>query len=192
LFRYFSIEIYIFPFLANYILTWFVWWRLDKKENVGYFLAVWAGCYPQSRAVAAVKLIWAEPAKGMEKKRKIEREISEMEVFVESVATVLVMTVIMMTTLGLGPEGNKQREEIIGGYYSADQYLFFFSLATSILSASLGLAKSLKTGPCKILQDGGAAGGFLTGRFLLLLLSCGATLVSKGLALDSQHASLND
>jgi hypothetical protein len=107
----------------------------------------------------------------------IERGLSEMEVFAESVLTVLAMAVIMLRAVG---SGNKQiRKEILGD----DETLFFFTFGTSILSASLGLTKSLKTGPCRILQEGGTAGGFLTGRFLLLFVSCGATLVSKGIVL---------
>jgi hypothetical protein len=83
------------PFLANYILTWIAWEHLDKNTNVEYFLAA----YPQSRAVAAVKLIWTNPAKGMQRKRKMRniafllhplcrvRELSEMEVFAGSILT---------------------------------------------------------------------------------------------------------
>ena len=56
---------------------------------------------------------------------------------------------------------------------------------TSIFTSTLGLAKSLKVGPCRILPEQKRfLGGFLSPQFALIFLACGLTLISKGFALD--------
>ena len=116
----------------------------------------------------------------MEKKKKMDRDVAEMEVFVEAVPTTMVMTFLMVRAVF-----SRNREErffIKGAPGSRHEFMFFFSFVTSVLSASFGLAKSLKVGPCRVLAEGGALGGLATPRFLLLSLTCGASLVGKGAA----------
>jgi hypothetical protein len=117
--------------------------------------------------------MWTEPVKGLEKKRMIERELYEMEVFVESTVTVLIMTTL------LWGYNSRENEKLLDD----GSNLLYFAYVTSIVSASLGLAKSLKMGPCRILSDQGPAGGVLTGRFFLLVVSMVFTLIAKGSAL---------
>merc|ERR550517_1071475 len=65
-----------------------------------------------------------------------------------------------------------------------DMILFWATFSTSILTSSLGLAKSLKTGPCRILpEQKRLLGGLLSPRFILIFFSCGFTLFAKGWAL---------
>lgn len=64
-------------------------------------------------------------------------------------------------------------------YHSPDWNLFFVSYTTSVISSSIGLAKCLKVGPCRILAES----GLCTSRFVLLFFSIWFTLVGKGLAL---------
>jgi hypothetical protein len=166
----------IVPFTLNYLLTWGVWWRLDKMKKK-YWIAVALACYPQFRAVKVILSIWRNSSeKALEKKRTLEREVSEYEVFAESAITAVVMTYLMMTGVG----SREFHDLIIGKDYSVDLILFFTAYATSIISTSLGLAKCLKVGPCHVLAEKGAVGGLLTVRFLTLMISIGVTLSSKG------------
>jgi hypothetical protein len=61
------------------------------------------------------------------------------------------------------------------------QFLVTFSL--SVVSASLGIAKFLKLGPCRLVPGDGPLGGYCRPSFLLLVLDIAAWLVSKGLLL---------
>ena len=170
----------LIPFLLNYILTWINWSRIDEQKRITW-VACLLGCYPQVKAAQVIWYLWTYPEKAMEKKKKMERDVAEMEVFVEAVPTTMVMTFLMVRAVF-----SKNREDgfvIKGVPGSQQEYLFFFTFATSVLSASFGLAKNLKVGPCRVLGEGGALGGLATPRFLLLSLACGATLTAKGAAL---------
>ena len=52
-----------------------------------------------------------------------------------------------------------------------------------MFSAVFGIAKFLKTGPCRLVPSKGIFGGYLQLGFLLVLLNIGCTLLSKGLLL---------
>ena len=62
--------------------------------------------------------------------------------------------------------------------------VFFLAFSSSVITSSLGLAKSLKVGPCRILPDG----GLLSPRFVVIFFACGFTLMGKGLGLCSAVA----
>ena len=66
---------------------------------------------------------------------------------------------------------------------STDMLFFFATYGTSMISASLGMAKALKVGPCRVLGDRGLLRGFLSQRFLLLFFACFFTLVGKAIFL---------
>ena len=175
------------PFLLNYILTWINWSRIDEQKLMTW-VACLLGCYPQVKAAQVIWYLWTNPEKGMEKKKKMDRDVAEMEVFVEAVPTTMVMTFLMVRAVF-----SRNREErffINGAPGSRHEFMFFFSFVTSVLSASFGLAKSLKVGPCRVLAEGGALGGLASPRFLLLSLACGATLVGKGAALGWQGETM--
>ena len=98
------------PFLLNYILSWLAWARLEKYR-LRTFLWPALNLYPQYRAARLVKLLWTEPMGGaMEEKQIFERDISLTEVFVESVSTVLVLTIILRngSDKGVLKQTNKQ------------------------------------------------------------------------------------
>ena len=69
--------------------------------------------------------------------------------------------------------------------YSLDKDLFFATFATSVLTATLGIAKFLKTGPCRLVPDHGQLGGHGTLAFLMLMLNIASTIVSKGIILPA-------
>merc|ERR1712016_552324 len=73
---------------------------------------------------------------------------------------------------------------------SFDSVLFLVGFSSSIITSSLGLAKNLKVGPCRILPEQKAnLGGLLSPRFILIFLACGFTLFGKGVALASAVGS---
>jgi hypothetical protein len=61
--------------------------------------------------------------------------------------------------------------------------LFWVTFSLSVVSASLGIAKFLKLGPCRLVPGDGPLGGYCRPSFLLLFISIAAWLVSKGLFL---------
>merc|ERR1712218_182817 len=95
------------------------------------------------------------------------------------------MTYLMVRALD-GADGSR---EIIFNKYnlrSFDSVLFLVGFSSSIITSSLGLAKNLKVGPCRILPEQKTnLGGLLSPRFILILFACGFTLVGKGVALSA-------
>ena len=59
--------------------------------------------------------------------------------------------------------------------------LFITTFTTSVLTASFGISKFLKSGPCHIIRNDSYLMGFGTLSYILLLINIFATLVSKGL-----------
>ena len=93
-----------------------------------------------------------------------------------------------MTYLLVRALGEVEGSEIIFNILdrnSTDSVLFFVAFSTSVITSSLGLAKNLKVGPCRILPEQKKhLGGLLSPRFILLFFACGLTLVGgKGAAL---------
>ena len=97
------------------------------------------------------------------------------------------MTFLIVRTLE-----SKEGSEVVFNWLdptSHDCILFFVAYSTSIITSSLGLAKNLKEGPCRILPEQKRfLRGFLAPRFILIFFTCGLTLVGKGLALASAVA----
>ena len=135
-------------------------------------------------ACKVIYLIWTNPKRGLQKKRYLERNVVQLETFCEAVLSTLVMTYLLVRATN-----RADGSEIIFDFYdrtSTDSVLFFVAFSTSILTSSLGLAKNLKVGPCRILPEQKAClGGLLSPRFLLIFFACGFTLVGKGIALAS-------
>ena len=63
--------------------------------------------------------------------------------------------------------------------FPKDYFFFGVAFGSSILAASIGMAKTLRYGICRIIADSDAIDLF-TGRFLMACLSCGLALLSKG------------
>ena len=124
------------PFLLNYVLTWLLWWRMDKRKLLSW-IPVLLCCYPQYCAAKVILLLWRDEERGLKKKRKLEREVTELEVFVEAVPTVLVLTFLW----NWASDTHDERLLIIGDYSSIDEALFDIAYSSSIITASLGLAK---------------------------------------------------
>ena len=170
----------IVPFLANYIMTWFLWYQIDLRKRFTWLLCL-LNLYPQARAASIILELWRNPKRGLAKKKKFEREMTETEVFLESVPTTFVMTYIIGRLIA--KDNPKLRKALRGDVGSSSHILFLTTYLTSIFSASLGMAKVLKVGPCKVLKEGGHLNGFLTTRFILIFLACLFTLFSKTMLL---------
>merc|ERR1719430_444320 len=98
----------------------------------------------------------------------------QMESFCESVPSTLVMTYLLRRQ-EMGAEGS---EIIFDSNNQKDLILFWVAFLTSVITSSLGLAKNLKVGPCRILPEQKKhLGGLLSPRFVLLFFACGFTLV---------------
>ena len=172
------------PFLLNYLFCWYIWATTDKRKSVSWVAAL-LSFYPQYVALKIIFLIWSNPKKGLQKKRYLERDIIQFETCCEAVPSTLVMTYLLMRASGGGLKG---REFIFDWHNlsSADSVLFFVAFSTSIITSSLGLAKNLKVGPCRILPEmKKCLGGLLSPRFLLIFFVCGFTFIGKGVALAS-------
>ena len=100
-----------------------------------------------------IHLIWADPEKGLRKKRHLERDIVQFETFLEAIMSTFVLTYLLMRATSFA-EGF----EIIYNSFDpnpTNSVRFFLAFSSSVITSSLGLAKSLKVGPCRILPDGG-------------------------------------
>ena len=172
----------LLPFLLNYLICWYVWATTDKRKAVTWVAAL-LSFYPQYVALKIIYQIWwVNPTRGLRKKRQLERDLIQFEVFYEAVTSTLVMTYLAVRA-GDGLPGS----EIIVDWNnpaSLNSVLFFVAFSTSIITSSLGLAKNLKVGPCRILPEQKRyLKGFLSPKFILIFFACGFTLVGKGIAL---------
>ena len=69
--------------------------------------------------------------------------------------------------------------------YFLNEGLFIATFVSSVFTATLGIAKFLKTGPCRLVPDHGPLGGYGTLAFLMLMLNIASTIVSKGTMLPA-------
>ena len=172
----------LLPFLLNYLISWYVWAITDKRKAVTWVAAL-LSFYPQFVALKIIRQIWVNPKRGLQKKRHLERDLSQIETFWESVPSVLIMSYLT---------GQRIREskgsEIIFNH-GTNYVLFLVAISTSTVTTSLGLSKNLKVGPCRILHEQRKnLKGLLSPRFVLIFFACGLTLVGKGVAVASSVA----
>ena len=163
------------PFLLNHLSCWYVWATTDKRKAFTWVAAL-LSFYPQFVACKIIWLIWTDPKKGLQKKQHLQRNLIQMETFMEATPSTLIM-VHLLIKKSLAAVGHVI---IFDHNDKLDRTLFWVAFSTSIITSSLGLAKNLKVGPCRILP---AQKGYLSLHFLLIFLSCGSTLVAKGFAL---------
>ena len=63
--------------------------------------------------------------------------------------------------------------------------LFIATFSSSVLTATLGIAKFLKVGPCRLVPDEGILGGHGNLGFLLIMVNIATTILSKGFLLPA-------
>ena len=167
------------PLLLNYLICWYVWATTDKRKAVTWIAALFS-FYPQFVACKIIWLIWSDSKKGLKKKQHLERDLVQIETFVEAVPSTITMTYLFIRKL----QEAEGHQVIFDDHNDKDFILFLVAYLTSIISSSLGLAKSLKVGPCRILpEQKRCLRGLLSPRFILIFFACGFSLVAKGFGL---------
>lgn len=166
------------PFVANYTITWFLWHKLENENKKLTWIAAFLSCYPQYVAGTILVLLFRKPQQALKKKKMMEREVSEIEVYAEAAPSALVLTMLW----SFSRFSDSTDFQLISGEEGLFGINWFWvSYCTSFLTASLGMAKTLKTGPCRILKAGGLLGGLCTVRFLILMTSISASMIGKGI-----------
>ena len=147
----------LIPFLINYVLGWRAWYYGDlkvqdnnKRRKFTWIFAL-LGCYPQLVASRIIYLFWKKPKKASKKKKHLERNVMENEIFTEAVPTTLIMTFLMAVlvvsnTFRDDDDGMIHPDTHLLAGCGIARYLFKVTFFTSALSAGLGLAKCLKVG----------------------------------------------
>ena len=129
------------PFLLNYLAGWYRWYQEDEKRQYTW-PACLVGFYPLLREASVIRELWRNPKRGLAKKRKFEREMSEAEVFYESIPTCVILSYILHN---IAKSGNKIRGgNMVVLNSNFGSWYFSFTYYPSIISASLGMAKVLK------------------------------------------------
>ena len=138
----------LIPFLINYVLGWHAWYYGDlkvqdnnKRRKFTWIFAL-LGCYSQLVASRIIYLFWKQPKKALKKKKHLEWNVMENEVFTEAVPTTLIMTFLMVVLVVSRKPDSLDAQLLAGDGYGRSLFLITFS--TSALSAGLGLAKCLK------------------------------------------------
>ena len=134
----------LIPFVLNYMAGWYAWYQVDKRKKYTW-PACLLGLYPQLRAANIIRELWRNPMRGLAKKRKFEREISQAGVFLESVPTTYIMSYIIARIIGRNTSTiNRRAFSGFTGARGSSLKLFKISYYTSFISASIGMGKVLK------------------------------------------------
>ena len=161
-----------FFFLLNYLMCFLAWYR-KEQEKLETFIFPLMNIYPQFCAGRVIKELWFNPMKGLKLKRNLDSDLSQLEVCLEAVPTVIILFIY-----GFVSQFKANNYPTIQQENSFDP-VFWVTFTTSSLSGGLGLAKSLKLGVARIMGNGGPADGLLSGKFILTTIACLAGLVSK-------------
>ena len=71
----------LLPFLMNYLICWYVWATTDKRKAVSWVAAL-LSFYSWFVALKIIYQIWfVDPKRGLQKKRHLELDLIQMEVF---------------------------------------------------------------------------------------------------------------
>ena len=140
--------------------------------------------------------LWIGKERAQDKKKKLKRDITSLEPFLESVPAILIMTIIwtmnFSTTrydeeLGwiLCPKLNcsamtlSMEDKNKCAVFGDNVTWFFTAYSISVLAGSFGIIKFLQDGPCSVLPTDGLLDGIFTWRFTLAYFSTMFSLVSK-------------
>ena len=170
----------LMPLILNVVFTTFAWWRMDSPQEKRFTWALLLmQLWPQYRAVKIILKILKEDQTYIEDKFILERDVSILEPFIESVPTVWIIVMLLLDVF------NRKGQAAIAGEREEDYNKVFIQLALSFISSSIGIAKFLKVGPCKIFPVGGSVAGYITGRYLVLLCAIASSIIAKALLLTT-------
>ena len=175
-----------------------------KREIIGIFI------FNISEAARIIYLLVKNPSEGKKKKKIFDQDVGLLETCLESVPSVFIITVILVSRndgenlrifaiklILFATGGDRSLYNIIFDPHSSlltrifgfspSQGLayieFFTTYFISIISAALGLAKCLKNGVARPIAPGGTLDGLFSGKFCLTFLSCSGSLVARGLCI---------
>jgi len=124
--------------------------------------------YPQYKAMRIIYLWWKNDQSWTEEKLQLERDIVSVEPFVEAVPQVFVQLTILAFSF------DEQRSDVYG-IINPSGRMFLASFTISVLSATLGIAKFLKTGHCQLVPNEFYGCGFISTMLITLI-----SLLMKG------------
>ena len=172
------------PLLSNVISTAISWSKLDStREKKWTWVLLVMQVWPQYRTIKIIIKMFKGDHSYEEEKNVLQRDVSILEPFLESVPTVWITTMILGTSVYLR-DGDCKNYEALFGEDGGEMSKFIASFTLSVIASSIGIAKFLKIGPCRIFPDGGICLGYITGRFLLSFFVIGCSIVSKGLLIS--------
>ena len=89
------------PILLQFLSTIYKWVNLEKRQNKKWswsllFLQFW----PQWRAICTMRFDFKNDPKAEEKRKKLMREVTSTEPFLEAWPSIIIMTIIWLSTMG--------------------------------------------------------------------------------------------
>ena len=176
------------PVFLQFLSTIQKWVRLEKEENKKWsWLLLLFQCWPQWRAIRIINLTFKNDKKAEEKRKKLMREVTSTEPYLEAWPSIIIMTVIWTSVGSVGLPPKKQYCDfhpennacaVYGGF--GGSYWFFTTYSISVITCSLGITKFLQVGPFSVLSNEGAFGGIFKWRFLLAFLAVMFSIIAKG------------
>ena len=177
----------LIPFLLNVTANIYHWWKWDSNTEKKYtWLLVILQLWPIYRAIKLAYKSWKKLPGVEAEKKKFEGEVLSLEPYLESLPSVLVMTMAFQSMedkcylpgLAETEECKSTKMAVLGETPS----YFYATFFISILTATLGISKYLLKGPFRVLTEDGTLNGMLTCRFLFLFIVILMSVVTKSFA----------
>ena len=118
------------------------------------------------QALKVLFLVWTNPKKSLFRKRVLQRDVFEGEIYYEAIPTTAILTSIWVYSR-LWDFQNPDKVPMSLAVTGDESTLFWVTFSSSFLSATFGLSKALITGPCKIFPGT----SLFSGRVLLLVVA---------------------
>ena len=173
-----------------FIVTFFIlfqWWRIEEKrlKRIMTFPLVLLLCWPQYRVARILYLgLWKQISQWRKENDIVKKEIGNLgKIFFTSFRKGIYLLLVSEPFLEAVPQLHILFTLWwLDSWVTMGQYpkLFIATFSSSILTASLGIAKFMKVGPCRLVPDEGKIGGYGNPCFILLVFDIALTLVSKG------------
>ena len=136
------------PVVANTALTLLLWWRFEESDQKYWsWLLVLSQVWPQYKAFKVIRMLWTGHKlqnkdliqKAERAKQNLQRGITTLEPFVESVPQVLILCNIWLKTSVIGTSINKAEViEDIKVLAGSTRWIFYGTFSISVFTASLG------------------------------------------------------
>jgi len=167
------------PVLLNWFFTFCCWKRLEKEKLKTVFFSL-INIYPQFCAARIIMDILKNKNDGHKMKKQLDANIAQFEYCLEAVPSVVILFYLSMIEkkgTGVIVEDN-------------DELKFEIKLYISLITASIGLSKSLKHSVCRIMGNDGHFDGFFTGKYFIIFLACLTGLILKGFCITCAFLSI--